>query len=294
MLHMFFTVLIALVGLTTAIYSLFYEKKNLILIAVLILFSFLSLYYWYIGIFILIPIIFYKKLKLGSFITANMFSAVVLAWFFLQMFLIFETPFYFYIALITVIVMCGLAIPGIFEKRIKEFLLISSAIQILFIILDLSVAKMAGKLDVLGTIQIFNYTFAGLTLFLTIGLFARGKKLVSDLEGSVFKNKWNDAFATIACLSLAGLPAFNMFVSEWFLLVASFAISPMITTLCVFVALLLFVMYYKIVYVMLVGEGKPRIFPKILTIQNGILAISCLVLGLLPQIQYEILTRLLA
>ncbi len=222
-----------------------------------------------------------------------MFTAVVLAWFFLKLFTTVETSLYFYIALITVIVMCGLAISGIFERRIKEFLLISSAIQILFIVLDLSVAKIVGKLDILGTIQIFNYTFAGLVLFLTIGLFGRNKIFVSDLEGSYFKSKWNDVFATIACLSLAGLPAFNMFVSEWFLFTASFSIAPMITVLCIFAALLLFVMYYKIVFVLLVGKGEAKFFPKTLTVLNGGLAILCIILGLLPQIQYQILTGLM-
>ena len=158
--------------------------------------------------------------------------------------------------------------------------------------LDLSVTKMFGEYGVLSTIQIFNYTFAGLTFFLTIGLFARDKKLLADLEGSYFASRWNDIFATISCLSLAGLPAFNMFVSEWFLFTHAFLINPIITVLGIFAALLLFIMYYKVVYVLLVGEGKAKKIPKEMTILNGILALICLLLGFLPQLQETILSMI--
>jgi len=272
-------------------HSFFYEKKNLIFIIGLMAFSIISLFYWYMSILVLILFVLYKKFDFGEFATLNMFTAVLMAWFFLNLFLLnIGFPFYV-IAIISLIAMSLLAIFGIFEQKLKKYILISNIIQILFVVLDLSVTKMLGKMGILSTIQIFNYTFAGLTFFLTLWIFGRNKKLINELEGSYFASRANDIFATIACLSLAGLPAFNMFVSEWFLFVGSFAITPIITILGIFLALLLFIMYYKIVYVLLVGEARQKTIPQPITIVNGILALFCIILGILPQLQLEILTK---
>jgi len=232
--------------------------------------------------------IFYRKFGFGQFVSINMFAAVLLAWFFLNLFNIPNLS-YLPIALISLIMICLLAIFGIFERKLKKYLLISNTIQILFVVTDLAIANFLGVFGPLNTIQIFNYTFAGLAFFLTIGIFGRNKKYVYELEGSYFASRWNDIFATIACLSLAGLPAFNIFVSEWLLFVKSFAITPVITILGVFSALLLFIMYYKVVYFLLIGEGKHKNVPRPITITNGILAFLCVLLGLIPQLQLEIL-----
>ena len=129
--------------------------------------------------------------------------------------------------------------------------------------------------------------------FLTIWIFGRKKTFINQLEGSYFQSRYNDIFATIACLSLAGLPAFNMFVSEWFLFVGSFALTPIITIMGIFIALLLFIMYFKIVYVLLVGEGRQKTIPEPITVVNGILAVVCLILGLLPSLQVELLSMVI-
>lgn len=219
-----------------------------------------------------------------------MFTAVILAWFFLNLFLI-KTPFYFHIALISLILLCLLAILGIFESNLKKYLLISNIIQTLFVVSDLSVASLEGIFGPLNTIQIFDYVFAGLAFFLTVGLFSKNKIYVYELEGSYFANRWNDIFATISCLSLAGMPAFNLFVSEWLLFSHSFAITPLITILGIFAALLLTIMYFKIVYYLLTGKEKQKIFPKSITILNGILAFLIILLGVVPWLQLEILNK---
>ncbi|NIM47447.1 MAG: hypothetical protein GTN40_04815 [Candidatus Aenigmarchaeota archaeon] len=292
MIQSFFTILISIIGISTSIFSFFYERKNLISILLLIFFSFFSLLYWQLSILILLALLFYNKLELTTFITINMFTAVLLSWFFLNLFLI-NSPFYLLIGLLSLLVLCALAIFGIFERKLKKYLLISNAIQILFVVTDLSIVKLFGEFGPLITIQIFNYTFAGLAFFLTIGIFGRGKNYVYELEGSYFANRWNDIFATIACLSLAGLPAFNMFVSEWLLFTKSFLITPVITILGVFAALLLFIMYYKVVYFLLIGKSRQKHIPKEITILNGVLAAVCIVLGFLPQLQLEILSRVI-
>ncbi|MEM0372832.1 MAG: proton-conducting transporter membrane subunit, partial [archaeon] len=173
--------------------------------------------------------------------------------------------------------------------HLRKYLLISSAIQIIFVVLDLSVGKITGHLEVIRTVQIFNYAVAGLCLFLTIGVFVRKKTFIYELEGSVNTDKWNDAFATIACLSLAGLPAFNIFVSKWALFTSAYEFSPSLTLFGIFATLLLFIMYYKIVYVLLVGGGKKQEAPKAVTVINGALAAMVIALGVIPQIQWWLL-----
>lgn len=294
MLQTFFAALIAILGISLSVHSFFYEKKNFILIISLMLFSIISLFFWYVSSLVLILFIFYKKYDFGEFATLNMFSAVLMAWFFLNLYLT-GTVFPFYaIALISLVLMSLLSIFGIFENRLKRYLLISNTIQILFVLLDLSVAKMLGELGVLSTVQIFNYTFTGLLFFLTLWIFGRKKTFINELEGSYFQSRSNDIFATIACISLAGLPAFNMFVSEWFLFTGSFVITPIITIMGIFIALLLFIMYFKIVYVLLVGEGRQKTIPEPVTVVNGLLAMVCVILGILPQIQVELLSMVIA
>jgi formate hydrogenlyase subunit 3/multisubunit Na+/H+ antiporter MnhD subunit len=293
MIQSFFAVLFLILGISFSVHSFFYEKKNLIFIIGLMIFSIISLLYWYVSILVLILFVLYKKYDFGEFATLNMFTAVLMAWLFLNLFLMNLNFSFYIVAIACLILMCLLAIFGIFENKLKKYLLISNIIQILFVVLDLSVVKMLGKMGVLSTVQIFNYTFAGLTFFLTLWIFGRKKVFVHELEGSYFTSRANDIFATIACLSLAGLPAFNMFVSEWFLFIASFAINPIITILGIFIALLLFIMYYKVVYVLLVGEGRQKTIPQPITILNGILALICIILGLLPQLQLELLSRVI-
>jgi multicomponent Na+:H+ antiporter subunit D len=185
---------------------------------------------------------------------------------------------------------------GIFENDLKKYLIYSNLIQLIFVLLDLGVAKLSQKITTLGTIQIFNYTFAGLLLFLTLGILSKDNKLkkISTLQGSYYRDRGNGIFAVIAALSLAGLPGLNLFVSEWFLFTASFIINSIITIFGIFLALLLFIMYFKIVNVLLVGSvevREPRL--RSLTYLNAILAIICLIFGLLPQIQLYILDKVL-
>jgi multicomponent Na+:H+ antiporter subunit D len=185
---------------------------------------------------------------------------------------------------------------GILESDLKKYLIYSNAIQLTFVILDLGVAKLSQNISTLGVIQIFNYTLAGLLFFITLGILSEDnkKKNISNLYGSYYRDKWNSIFAIIAALSLAGLPGLNIFVSEWFLFEAAFVINPIITILVIFAALLLFVMYFKIANIVLIGADEPfkRSISR-LTYVNTILAILCLVFGLLPQLQLYILGKVL-
>jgi len=240
-----------------------------------------------------ISVLFVKRTSYTQMVTFSIFSAVLFSYFLLNFFINYEIANPLFLAIFCLISMCVLTIQGIFENNLEKFLIYSNIIQVLFVVLDLIVAKMAGKISTpLATIQIFNYTFAGLLLFLTLGILSKDniRTKISSLRGSFYRNKITTICASIAAISLAGVPGLNMFVSEWLLFKTSFAISPVITIFGIFLALLLFVMYFKIVYVLMSGGTKAKErSPIVLNWLNIFLTIACLLFGLMPQIQFLIL-----
>jgi formate hydrogenlyase subunit 3/multisubunit Na+/H+ antiporter MnhD subunit len=286
-----FAILAFICYLGVGAYACAYDRRNLWSPMALLGLMVASFYQWQLAALFLVPLAlsFWRRLSFTNLASFCMFGAVGISYLLYNIFSTTAIPGLFAIAFASAIGVCLLGIAGIFQDDLWWFLTISNKIQILYVVLDLSVAKMLGRMDGAANIQIFNYTFAGLALFLTLGLLSFGKWRVSQLEGSWFRNKWNDIFATVACLSLAGLPAFNMFVGEWAFFTSSYAVAPVITLLGIFAALTLFIMYYKVVYVLLVGEGSPRHVARPLTAVNGALAAACVVLGLLPWLQWWIL-----
>ncbi|KYK35660.1 MAG: hypothetical protein AYK18_02745 [Theionarchaea archaeon DG-70] len=301
MITLFFSVLLLVSFFSMGVYSFFYEKLDIIFlliltISVLILIN-LTWYSSLISIlFLIMPIVFFKRLTYLQLTYFCMFGSILMAYFLLQYFLIYDVPFMFAIVILSVLLMCVLAIMGIFEDDLKKYLIYSNAIQLIFVLLDLGVAKLSQKITTLGTIQIFNYTIAGLLFFITLGILSRDNraKKISNLGGSYYDDKSNGDFAIISAISLAGLPGLNIFVSEWFLFKTAFIINPIITVFGIFVALLLFIMYFKVVNLLLVGKiGNERKPMKLLTYMNAFFAFLCLIFGLIPQTQLYILNMVL-
>jgi len=242
------------------------------------------------GILLLIPLTIAHKIREYSlFMHTNLTSAIAVSFSLIHYFdkgVFIGTK---ELALMFSVLIAIIAAYGIMETNLKKFLIASNAAQILFVALDLSVGHAIGNPGILKTIQIFNYVIAGTLLYFGIGIIARNKEKVSDLMGSWFVSKQADAFTVIACLSLAGLPGFNIFVSEWALFTKAFTLSPVITLMGIFLAMMLFIMYYKITYYLLVGPGREQKKAPLKIALAGALAIACLILGIIPQIQYVIL-----
>lgn len=301
MISLFFTVLLIISFLSMSVYSFYYEKEDIIFLLFLtILLLYLVNLSWYTSlisiVLLIIPIIFHKRISYTQLSFFSIFGSILLAYFLLNFFLVNEVLTLLPIIILSIILMCILAIMGVFENNLKKYLIYSNIIQFTFVLLDLGVAKLSQKISTLGTIQIFNYTFAGLLFFLTLGILSKDneKKRISSLQGSYYKDKWNSTFGIIAALSLAGVPGLNIFISEWFLFKTSFTINPVITVFGIFVALLLFIMYFKVVNVLLVGNVESSKFSmKSLTYLNAMFAIICLVFGLLSQIQLYLLNQVL-
>lgn len=294
MIELFFSLLVVLCYAALGTYAINYERKALLelglllVVALFVIKNIWQLSLLFVFLLILSPS---QRLKYSSFAAYTFFPALMLSFFLVKSFAKADVRIMLPLAIISVVAICALAIIGVFEDNLRRYLAISNAAQLLFVVLGLCIGKMAGGL-VLGTVQIFNYTIAGLALFLGIGVLAQHRHRISELEGSYLRNRWNDIFAVIACLSLAGLPVFNMFAGEWGIFTSAFAVAPMIALLGVFAALMLLVMYYKIIYVLLVGEGKPIAAPSSLTAFNGFLAVSCIVQGIFPYAQWMLLSKL--
>lgn len=302
MIDIFFAILVLISFFSMSIYSLFYEKKDFLYLFIITIIIFpiikLNFYASLLSIlFLLTPVILRKKLDFTQLMFFCMFGSILMSYFLLEFFLAYDIPYIFWITMITVILICVLGIMGIFEDDLKKYLIYSNIIQLAFVLLDLGVAKIAGKITTLGTIQIFNYVFAGLLLFTTVGVLSEDNKIkkISHLHGSFYRDKYNSLFSIVSALSLAGLPGLNIFVSEWFLFKTSFMINPIITIFGIFAALLLFVMYFKLANILFIGEGKPlKRNIKPLIYLNGIFAALCLLFGLIPQIQIYILNMVLS
>lgn len=297
MIKAFFICLLLVFFIGAWIYARYHNKKMRNKISLFTLAAALLVYFggWELSalglLLIIIPIL-KRGQSYSMLITQSMLGSILGAYFLLMFYLNYNVLPITIIGLLSVVGICTLAIFGILEDNIRKYLIYSNLIQFTFVFLDLSVAKLSGKIAALGTIQIFNYVIAGTLLFLALGALSKSLKISSfaGLKGLYYKDPHNGLFAIIAGISLAGVPGLNIFVSEWLLFRTSFTISPMITILGIFAALLLMVMYFKIVYILLVGnvvkherEGLP------LVVYNGALAALCIGLGILPFIQFAIL-----
>ena len=191
--------------------------------------------------------------------------------------------------------MCLLSVLGILEKNIKKYLIYSNLIQFMFVVLDLSVAKSTGNIGSLGIIQIFNYTIAGSLLFFTLMILNKDKAIMfKGIQGNYYKNHLVGVFAIIACMSLAGLPGLNIFVSEWLLFIKAFTIDPSITIIGIFIALLLFIMYFKVIYILISRFHIERIkTTKMLKFYVILLGILCLLFGIFFKLQFNIFDMVL-
>ena len=298
MISSLFNILLFTIFLGVFLYAFFYNRKHIWKLIVLttvsfVLINFLSWESTAISFLILIlPAVFYKRLSYSTLITTSMFGSLLGAFFLLNLYLNYDIKFVTLLGILSVVLICALAIYGILHNNIIKFLLASNAIQFTFVFLDLSVAELTGKISTLGVIQIFNYVIAGTLLFITLGILNRENKhkYISQMQGYYYRDPHIAIFACIAAISLAGLPGLNIFVSEWLLFNTSFGVNPIITIWGIFAALLLFIMYFKIVYVMLSGKRINKEKSHLsLQIYNWVLGLACLIFGILPFTQLYLL-----
>ncbi|MCG2717467.1 MAG: hypothetical protein L6408_01350 [Nanoarchaeota archaeon] len=298
MINLLFNILLFIIFLGIILYTFFYNKKHiwkLVLLTILsfVLINFLDWKYSSIAFILLIlPIFFYKRLSYSMLVSTSMIGSLLGAFFVLNYYLNYDNNFMILFGILSVVFICVMAIYGIFHNNIIKFFIASNLIQFAFVFLDLSVADLTGKISALGVIQIFNYVIAGTLLFITIGILNEENKFkyISQMQGYYYRDPHIAIFACIAAISLAGLPGLNIFVSEWLLFKTSFGINPIITIWGIFAALLLFIMYFKIVYIMLSGRRVKREKAHFtLQLYNWMLGLAAVIFGILPFTQLYIL-----
>jgi len=250
---------------------------------------------WYVSALsislLIYSLLFHKKTSYGQMMVFSMIGAIVLGFFLFNFFLYNYIKHANFLAISTLVFMCFLSIRGIFEDDLEKYLLISNFIQVLFIFLGLILSSIGGRLLPLGLTQTFNYTIGGTLLFLCIGVLSKDNRRVklSQLRGSIYRNPLVTASAILTILSLSGFPGLNMFPDRWLLIQKYYLISPIIPIFLIFLTLLNFVMYSKLIYVLSSGESKIK---EKIPIILGLLIIALLVISILlgiPNTQYYIM-----
>ncbi|MEM5793362.1 MAG: proton-conducting transporter membrane subunit [Candidatus Aenigmatarchaeota archaeon] len=255
--------LLLIFGLSSLAYC-YYNRTEDGLFSFLIVISFLFIIRqeWYISALsislLIYSILFVKRTSYEQMMVFSIVGAIIFGYFLFNFFIYNFVKHTSILLFSAIILMCYLSIKGIFEDDLEKYLIISNFIQVLFMFLYLLATNVQGKLLPLGIIQIFNYTFSGTLLFLTIGVLSKDNRRikVSQLRGSIYRNPFVTFCAIVALLSLAGLPGLNMFYGRWLLIKDAYLISPVTTALLIFLIVLILVMYFKIIYVLSSGESK--------------------------------------
>lgn len=295
MLLGFFAMLLCLSSFTILAYCYFNKPVDGIFVIIIFLsFIFILSREWYLSSLSISLLIYSfllrKKTSYTQMVTFSMIGSIALSFFLINFFIFNSILYKTFAALLIILFLSFLAIQGIFEDDLEKYLLISNFIQTFLVFLDLTIASIAGgKIVTFGKMQAMNYAISGSLLFLTMGILSKDNKRrkISQLRGSNHRNHLITIAAIISCISLAGLPGLNMFLPKWILLQKSYMVSPALTILSAFLTLLMFIMYFKIIYYLSSGESKVREkSPTFLNILAIVLVALCIVLGLIPTLQY--------
>jgi hydrogenase-4 component B len=198
---------------------------------------------------------------------------------------------------------------ALMETDIKRVLAYSTVENVGIILIGLGAAMvfesygldlLAGLALIATLLHVMNHAFFKTTLFMGAGavLFATHTRDMERLGGLARKMKWTGIFFFIGALSIAAIPPFNGFVSEWLIfqsLLQSFQIPDMtvkvllpvtiaILALTGALAAVCFVRIFGIVFL-----AKPRSeaaaqakeVPRTMLVGSGIAATMCIVTGVM-------------
>lgn len=192
------------------------------------------------------------------------------------------------VAVITILLGSAVAIT---QDDLKRRLAYSSIGQMGYILLGMSILN---ERALIGNIfHIFSHAFMKSTLFLCAGaiILKTGKRSIKDL-GGIGKQMPFTMFAfTLAALAMIGIPPFNGFLSKWTLSLGAMDAGVPFYVLVLLLSSLLNGLYYLPIIISAFFGGEPgheHDHVKIneagykMLIPIAILAVSCLLFGLLP------------
>jgi len=200
------------------------------------------------------------------------------------------------LAIVSIFAIGAFSLRGLFEDSFARYFLWSCVIQVAYFFLDYGTAVNSGKNTWFAGIQLVNYAIAGtLFAFILIMLYHEIKKRkVYSYAGLYPKNQWLTLALVISCLSLGGLPAFNIFVGEFLMYSALMQTVPVIAMAAIFASLLAFLFYFRFIFTMFAGDQKVKIQLGIISKGvTAVLATAVVVLGVVPQILLYVLNLLM-
>lgn len=208
---------------------------------------------------------------------------------------------------------------GVVEKDIKRALAYSSIenIGIIFIGLGLSLVFLSFNLVYLSAFamlaamyHLLNHAIFKSLLFMGAGaiIFRTHTANMEKLGGLIKKMPWTALLFLVGVLSISGLPFFNGFVSEYLLMISfisSSQVPNIIITVSIGFASAAFALTLGIVlatFVKIFGISflsKPRTeivykikeVPRTMLVGMGIVALACIILGLIPTIGMSMISH---
>ena len=192
------------------------------------------------------------------------------------------------IAVITILLGSAVAIT---QEDLKRRLAYSSIGQMGYILLGMSILN---ERALMGNIfHIFSHAFMKSTLFLAAGaiILKTGKRKIKDLGGIGKQMPFTMLSFTLAALAMIGIPPFNGFLSKWTLALGAMDDGSPFYVLVLLLSSLLNGLYYLPIIISAFFGAEPghehdhvkiNEAPYKMLIPIAILAVSCLLFGLLP------------
>lgn len=185
----------------------------------------------------------------------------------------------YYFLIVSFILIAFFNIMALKEKDLGKYVFFGFMVQAAYVLLDSSASALAGKTPFLGFLQLGNYLLAGLLFIISINA-----KNFNDFK----MDNYSYAGILVSSLALAGLPGFNIFVSEFYIYSFAYSISPFFLGICFICSLMTLLAYLRIVsHSFFSKKSKIKSFPRKIAIPA--LCIICIILGAIPWIQSAIM-----
>ena len=182
------------------------------------------------------------------------------------------------------------------ERDIKRFLAFSSISNIGLILLGLGIGTGLGIAG--GLFHLFNHAILKALLFLCAGsiIYRVGTRNVDEMGGLARRMPLTAGFFIIGALAISGIPPLNGFASKLLIYQSALgagdpfgSIYMIYCFLAIYVSAVTLVAFLRIVHGAFFDQMPERFrrvkeAPKSMTIPMGILAVACIVIGILPQI----------
>jgi len=196
------------------------------------------------------------------------------------------------------------------QTDLKRLLAYSSVenLGIVFIALGLSVVFLGTHHTLLGTLAFvaalyhaLNHALFKTLLFLGAGAIAHSahERDLEQMGGLLRRMPWTGLFFLLGCIAIAALPPFNGFVSEWLTFQAALqawqldsgvlrSLVPIAAAVLALTGALVAATFVKVYGVAFLGQARSRhvrrarAVPRGMRAAQGLLAMLCLVLGVLP------------